>query len=481
MFRLAKKHLINIICIMIKNLSKKNLFITILLCLNISILFLYACIHIINVDEREHLYASYMVHNGYLPYKDFFEHHHPLLWYVFAPFLYFFDNTPYIWYVIRTFSLIILLGCAGFVYKITHLITNNRFPACLAVLFYTSFQIVQNAGTEFRPDNLMILFFLSGLYYYFKYDKEKNWAYLAISYTLLFLSFMTLQKNIFLLLTLGIVIIYTAIKKQEQRRQILSTLLIPIDLAILYVVYLYFTDTLKDYFELNWLIYLHHFVNYNLISTYAYIMPVIGIICIFIRNTQKLPYLSTIKILYLVETIILIMTATSSQYLLPLYPFLAIILAILIYQFKEKYHLATLAILLLINIYALYNIYNYPFVRVKRFVYLSSITLSHTAKDDLIIPDMLWIGGLRKNALGYYWFGLDGDARLDYKIFHRHAFPDIRSIILQHSPKLIANAPIRNCLDKNNQITLNCVNEQTIPEEVYDTYLQSDLMFLRID
>ena len=32
-------------------------------------------------DNFEHLRASYLVSIGYMPYLDFFEHHHPLLWY----------------------------------------------------------------------------------------------------------------------------------------------------------------------------------------------------------------------------------------------------------------------------------------------------------------------------------------------------------------------------------------------------------------
>ncbi|MBR1824994.1 MAG: hypothetical protein IJ770_00205, partial [Alphaproteobacteria bacterium] len=36
-------------------------------------------------DSMEHLRASYLVSLGDVPYRDFFEHHHPLLWYAFAP------------------------------------------------------------------------------------------------------------------------------------------------------------------------------------------------------------------------------------------------------------------------------------------------------------------------------------------------------------------------------------------------------------
>ena len=36
-------------------------------------------------DTVEHIYASWLVSEGKQPYKDFFEHHNPLLWYLFSP------------------------------------------------------------------------------------------------------------------------------------------------------------------------------------------------------------------------------------------------------------------------------------------------------------------------------------------------------------------------------------------------------------
>ena len=37
------------------------------------------------VDELEHLHATWCVAQGQLPYRDFFEHHTPLLYYLLAP------------------------------------------------------------------------------------------------------------------------------------------------------------------------------------------------------------------------------------------------------------------------------------------------------------------------------------------------------------------------------------------------------------
>ena len=40
-----------------------------------------------NGDNVEHLHSTWLVSLGKVPYKDFFQHHNPLMWYIFAPFV----------------------------------------------------------------------------------------------------------------------------------------------------------------------------------------------------------------------------------------------------------------------------------------------------------------------------------------------------------------------------------------------------------
>lgn len=52
-------------------------------------------------DHAEHLHASWLVWQGEVPYRDFFEHHHPLLWYIAAPMVALFYKNVMIFYVAR--------------------------------------------------------------------------------------------------------------------------------------------------------------------------------------------------------------------------------------------------------------------------------------------------------------------------------------------------------------------------------------------
>lgn len=51
--------------------------------LGLIMTFIYASTAI--ADEFEHIRVGWFVSQGDVPYRDFFEHHHPLIWYLFAP------------------------------------------------------------------------------------------------------------------------------------------------------------------------------------------------------------------------------------------------------------------------------------------------------------------------------------------------------------------------------------------------------------
>src|SRR5262249_11890352 len=52
----------------------------------------------IDPDELEHLHAAYLVSLGDVPYRDFFEHHGPVFYYLLAPLFWIFGPTlPLLW------------------------------------------------------------------------------------------------------------------------------------------------------------------------------------------------------------------------------------------------------------------------------------------------------------------------------------------------------------------------------------------------
>jgi hypothetical protein len=207
----------------------------------------------LNIDEREHLYSSYMIYNGYEPYRDFFQHHHPLLWYLFAPFLTWLKNSPEIWYVLRGLGVIINFGILYFIYKIAFFVGLSKKEALFSSLLYILFEAVWRGGIEFRPDNLALLCFIAGIYYFFRYVKDNNFKRLIVSYILFLLSFMAMQKIVLSLFVMGNIILFLPRDNKNISLEIWC-LVVPLYGILGYVAYLYHIEALKDYFELNWIL-----------------------------------------------------------------------------------------------------------------------------------------------------------------------------------------------------------------------------------
>lgn len=85
-------------------------------------------------DEFEHLHAAFSLYHGLIPYRDFFEHHTPLVWFLLAPLYSIFGADIPLLFVARA---LMLPFTAGILY-LTYLLGKrfyNRDVGLLAVLF----------------------------------------------------------------------------------------------------------------------------------------------------------------------------------------------------------------------------------------------------------------------------------------------------------------------------------------------------------
>lgn len=105
----------------------------------------------IDPDELEHLHAAYCVHRGDVPYRDFFEHHSPALYYVIQPLFWIFGpELDVLWWgrgVMFVCSLITLGLTAILARRIAGPAT--ALPAVCLLAWTTIFQ---TKGIELRPD-----------------------------------------------------------------------------------------------------------------------------------------------------------------------------------------------------------------------------------------------------------------------------------------------------------------------------------------
>ncbi len=104
----------------------------------------------IDADESQHLHAAWLVGEGRIPYRDFWEHHSPLLYYVLAPLTRAFTDSPRVYVAARLAMNIPALALGAFLY----LVARRLGPVIglVSVLLLALQPGVIRYTTQVRPD-----------------------------------------------------------------------------------------------------------------------------------------------------------------------------------------------------------------------------------------------------------------------------------------------------------------------------------------
>ena len=138
------------------------------------------------IDTVEHIHASYLINIGLIPYRDFFEHHNPLLWYILSPLTQLLYNDINIIHIARFIACCFHLVNLFLFYKIIEKFLYNKNIARTSILIFLSIPYIWRDITVLRPDIFMYTTFLAALYFLFTYFNKKKTIYLILSYSLLF-------------------------------------------------------------------------------------------------------------------------------------------------------------------------------------------------------------------------------------------------------------------------------------------------------
>jgi hypothetical protein len=450
-------------------------------------------------DEREHLYATFLTYSGNIPYRDFFEHHHPLLWYIGSLFLYINDNTHYIWYILRSFMICITLTSSFFIYKISKIQKLSTPFAILSSSIFLSLCAVKYAGLEYRPDNLMILFYTSGLYFLLCYLKSltsqtSKPVLLNISITLFFLSFLTLQKAILILIPIFIFFILPNCNNKIFFKDFIKSLINPSLFLIFLISYLYKTNSLIDYFELNWLINAHIRMpnDYTIASIEKtlteQIICIIATLFLFTKNPQYCKILSCYLLCSLIITIsyFKLKMPIYEQYFLMFSPYNALIISFFISKLKTSPLFCNLSIIILSLIVlgsGIYKAYSYKQepLNLQTHIGIDKIIYSNSKKTDSIICaiELSTVGGLRHCTQGYYFFSLGNLAPIHSYYFNGRELPKINTLIQTRKPKIVTNSGWADCkLNKINQ-KIECDNQEIDVLKMQQDYTNNGFIYIR--
>ena len=106
------------------------------------------------IDEFQYGHAAWLVHRGQTPFVDFFDHHFPLIYQVFAPFFSIHGQAADYLFTMRLAMLLLILVTLGSFFLIRPL--NRERSAMWAAIFLLSCWPLISRMIEIRPDTLAI-------------------------------------------------------------------------------------------------------------------------------------------------------------------------------------------------------------------------------------------------------------------------------------------------------------------------------------
>ncbi len=393
-------------------------------------------------DEFEHLRSAWFVHEGLVPYRDFFQHHHPLLWYGLSPLYDLFEKTADIYAVSRLLMLGLYAGTLGWIAVIVRRFSDSIVSVLATFFFYNSYTITDYQFLAVRPDNPMLFFMLAGIYFFIRYSQKHTPRDLVISYASFFLSFCFLQKIVLFLIPFGLWQGYLIATKRIPFKVAISALIGPFLCGIGYVLYLIYQGDFRDYWELNWLLNLYWFRDFQ-----AYVMTVtdkiylalylcfLGIILIKGRGLirQSTAVLMTYTVLFLGTP------HPYPCYFLPQAVFTAVVLGLgfgmyhhIVLTTLKALFVITFGISAIIPAFAKPNGYDIFNMGERRYIedYIQP-------GDQLLSYNSQVSSYFKLLPLHYYWFGLARGALTDHRRFQRHPLPDLNAILREHHPRFV--------------------------------------------
>lgn len=177
-----------------------------------------------DADEMEHLRGAFCVFNGWLPYKDFFEHHTPLIYYLLAPLYHLGIDTR-----IAFISRILILAFAVMIFYLVFQLSRQWFNSLTAwiSLAWLSYVFMFFAKSlEIRPDIPALAFFLWGIYLLVNSRSRSRTTRAIVPGIFFALSFLFTQKMFFLVGGAFLAIIFRVVSTRNQpedRQRLLKT------------------------------------------------------------------------------------------------------------------------------------------------------------------------------------------------------------------------------------------------------------------
>lgn len=396
------------------------------------------------VDEFEHLHASWLVSVGQIPYKDFLEHHNPLLWYLSAPFMRLFYDSAIIFYVMRVISFGASLLIGWYIFKIVQFF-GDKYSGWTAIALYLGNIITIYCFYQYRPDTYMNLCFIAGMYYWFLALKTDKLKALIISFLCFTASFLFLQKISLLLVVVEAILLGLIFLKKMKIKTITLAALPSLAVVFLFLGFFVFKDALLEYIEINY--------NLNRAMLYYYergafwyrhfcfsIYGLALVTAIYFFKKENI-YFKICSLIYIAEFLMRgFYFAPYTHYYSLVTILAAVILSVLTPKVMAKKPLAiAIIIVMFLNLGQMFNRLDNSLEKHNSYKQYQLVDWVHknSAADDLLMNGYDNIINIYRPDVSYYWFQLDTLVPImeqEYPSDHRI---DVNEIIIRQRPKFV--------------------------------------------
>lgn len=165
------------------------------------------------MDEFEALHSAWLVWIGEAPYFDFFQHHHPLLYYVLAPLVPTLGEDPTTLFAARGLVFLFKLGILALTWNLARRLFE-RWVAHAAVVMLLACMVFAEKAIEVRPDVPMTLAGMASVYFLVRHGESRRRAHLVASAVSAGLAFLFLQKAVFVIAGMALVGVVRCLRRE---------------------------------------------------------------------------------------------------------------------------------------------------------------------------------------------------------------------------------------------------------------------------
>jgi hypothetical protein len=404
-------------------------------------------------DELEAIHTAWKVLHGERIYVDFFQHHHPALYYVLAAVIAACGETAAAILACRLVSLFCLAGILGFTFAIGRRLSGT-LTGTWAVLLLLPINFFSERGIDVRPDVPQTLFGMAAIWLALGMIRRRSVARGVLGGICLGIAFLFTQKAVFTIAAVGALVLWQTLRRRATLGELAAWAAGGCLVVLPFLAWIAAGRFLPEYLFLNWTLNAHFLDRFSSLAIGGAIyrdhmlvcaLAVVG--CCF-RSAPEVGPLT-----FLVACLAAAPLAMRAPY--PTYWMLALPLAaVLAAHGLVVLSARRLAVLLVLTVLAVFHpklvrllpprsqpqLLRAP--QVEKIEYVLSIT----RPNDCVYDAWNQFNVFRPD-IDFFWFSVEPNRGLDtYRMLRPYAY-DVYARIDAMKPKVIATRGIENLAD----------------------------------